>query len=277
MGESWDDAINWVKKTQYDYHDLAPFERQFMANAFPFYAWSRKNIPAQLEAIIKNPDRIARMHSAMQGFEGSNQPEEEVFLNGWMKENFPLRIKQGKDGKHRYFTMRNWLPLVDIGEVMNIQDMALDQATPFAKIPAELMFNINAFTRYKIDRLIDNPIEGLQGKGERTEFFGQRIPNYWQHIMRSNRLVNTLHDIVDNPQELEVTEMLTKTLVGRLYPFQPDRGLREFQYDVENWRKEGTRSIRSAQRTEASKEEQERLLARMTEQMMRERKDRGIQ
>ena len=103
-----------------------------------------------------------------------------------------------------------------------------------------------------------------------------RVPNYYKHIFRSMRVVNTLHDIIDNPQNLDMNEALVKHLVGRLYPFQADRGLRELQYDLEGYKKETFRSYRSAQRAGASDKELRRVLNAGRSRMREKLEERGI-
>lgn len=246
-GLDFSEAFSFVKKTQFDYQDLSPSERYLWRNILPFYTWSRKNIPAQLGALVTEPDKIARFGGAMQGFTGWENPEEEKLLNDWMLANFPTRIRRGKDGRWQYFTMRNWLPLADIHDVMRPLEAATEGLTPFAKLPIELMANMNFFTRQKIDRLGASLMKGEVG--ETTTMLGHfEVPNKVAHVIRSGRLSNTLYDIIDNPQELSVMERIMKVLAGRTYPFNPEQGLYFLQRDLEDLRIAYQRALRSEAR-----------------------------
>lgn len=75
-----------VKKSLFDYADLSPFEQNVMKRFVPFYTWSRKNIPAQIEALIKNPQRAVKVDHLIDNIQyGVDTPtleETNEFLRG---------------------------------------------------------------------------------------------------------------------------------------------------------------------------------------------------
>jgi hypothetical protein len=69
-GKSLTEAATQVKKFMFDYFDLTPFERRVMKRIIPFYTWTRKNIPLQLEMLAKNPRAFSRLESVYTAAQG---------------------------------------------------------------------------------------------------------------------------------------------------------------------------------------------------------------
>ena len=243
-----DDAVRSMKKYFFDYHQLAPFEKAWAKEAIPFYAWSRKNIPLQLEALVRRPDRIARLNSALQGWEATgHKPQEEKYINAWMLKNFPVRIRKNAKGKWEYFIFKNWLPLADIQDIFHITDWATQGLTPWARVPMELIANTNFFTDRKIDYMNDLL------HGERTRYGtmwgkakGVGVPNKVAHVINSFRLTNTLHGLLDNPQDLDIASQFLKNLAGRTYPLDVGRSSYQLTKELEELGTAMKRSVRAA-------------------------------
>jgi len=246
-GATIDDAVRSMKKHFFDYHQLTPMERG-LRQALPFYAWSRKNIPYQLEMLVRRPDRIARFNDALQTWEGSEQtPPEEKYLNEWMKKNFSVRVRKNKAGRYEYFALKNWLPLIDISEIFNSWEWLTQNLTPWARVPIELMMNYNWFT----DRRIDHLNSVLHGERTRFGTFGNRmhgvsVPNKLAHIIKSIRLTSTLHQLIDNPQELDFTSQLMRVTAGRTYPLDMGRSSYQLRRQLEDLEQAARQSARSA-------------------------------
>lgn len=251
QGNSIDEAVQSMKKVFFDYTQLSPFEKQWMKRVFPFYSWSRKNIPFQLEMMVRRPDRIQRFHGGLQAWESAGEvPPEEKYLNEWMRKRFSVRVRRNKWGKNEYFAFGGWLPLADIQEIFHATDWLTQSLTPWARIPVEQMSNINHFTDRKIDYM--NSLT----KGERTRFGtgrgvglkgkGVAVPNRVAHILKSVRITNTLHQIIDNPQELDYYTQLGRVVAGRIYPLDVGRSRYQFQQELLKLQQSTRKAIRSA-------------------------------
>lgn len=240
-----DNVIDFSKKIHGDYMDVSPFERNVLREQILFYNWFRFNIPNQLQAIWNSPGRINRFHNILQGYEGGDRPPEEAHMSEWMKNNFAVRIK-----KDRYFIFRNWHPLVDIGELFNIAEFARQSMHPIPKTFFEQLSNENYFTRRTIDRLSEG-IFDLKSytHGERTKTFGLNMPNRVRHTILTPRLMNAMHDLVDNPSELEFNLLVMKHLLGRVYPLNAHLSLRDLEYTLQQMQ----RSFRGAARKDIRK------------------------
>lgn len=277
-GETLQQAVLSAKKYLGDFHALSKTERQILKPLMPFYAWSRFNIPFQLESLVRHPDKFARLQSALQSWEGEH-PQEEKYLTDWMLDNFPLHIRfNKKTNQHEYFMLRNWLPAVDIYEVFHPIEFAMMSLTPFARVPLEQIFNWNFFTRSQVDRLssfsvkkaipaaIGGAVAGsafaggtgamagavLGGvaaggtAGEYVTFGGATVPKRLAHLMKSFRLYNTLGQMVDNPEQLTMTTQLMRIAAGRVYPLDTRRALWSLQQSMNDMRDAMNASIRSA-------------------------------
>lgn len=180
-GKSLDDAALNVRKSLFDYSDLSNFEKGTMKNIFPFYTWTRKNIPAQLVALMQHPDRANKLNimaNAMQGDVDKIDPDD---IEGWIKGQFPI-FMNAKDSEDQYTftTMLSYLPTAELNRVFQepkgIMKMVAEMGSPFIKVPFELMFNYDTFRMKKIDKSQRGilPWESRFGEGLVKSFPGQR-------------------------------------------------------------------------------------------------------
>ena len=276
VGETMEDAIRSMKKHFFDYHQLSPFEKQWAKQVIPFYAWSRKNIPFQLEMMVRRPDRLQRFHGGLQAWEGSEEtPYDERYLNEWMRKNFSVRVRKNRNGQSEYFAFKNWLPLVDITEIFHGWEWLTQGLTPWARIPIELMTNFNWFTDRSIDHL-NSVLSGERTRfgtfrgvlGEKYKLRGAALPNKLAHIIKSIRLPSTLHAILDNPQELDFYSQLGKVAMGRLYPLDVGRSQYHFAMELRNLEKQTRKAISSTM----FKGEDQEAIDRLVELYLKKRK-----
>src|SRR5690606_22039236 len=57
-GDTLDEAVSSMRRTLFDYHDLTDTERDTFRAIAPFYTWTRKNLPYQIEQMIERPERF---------------------------------------------------------------------------------------------------------------------------------------------------------------------------------------------------------------------------
>jgi len=269
-GISIEDAVTSAKKHLFDYYDLSPREKHIFRNVFPFYSWSRKNIPFQLEAIITQPSRVARFGSALHSFHGWEQVEDERYLNSWMKEQMPLRIRTNKQtGQHEYFMFKNWLPLADVHDIINPIQWSMHSLNPFIKVPLESIFNINFFTRRQIDRM------NSLFHGERDPFLGVPTPRKVSHMLKSLRPINELHTWVDNPQEMDLVSRMARLFVGKTYPLDKDRSMAELSFLLRQLSVNYQAAARAEYRKDRTSPEISRLHEKYLKDVMKLRKSFG--
>ena len=104
-------ASQHVKKFLFDYGHLSETERKLFRRVVPFYSWMRKNIPLQLEQMVKQPGKYTSMLHAQRGVESMSPAEEEKYLPSWMREEELYVRLPGK----KYFNPD--LPFQDLAKV----------------------------------------------------------------------------------------------------------------------------------------------------------------
>ena len=153
---SVDEATDAVYKFHFDYDDLSAFERGVVKRIIPFYTWTRKNLPLQLEQIAKQPAKYTAYLKAKDNIEMLSEEEEVVpgyfgDLMGirmpWANVNIPgLGSMQGQ-----LYAMPD-LPFRDVAEYVNPSepfralDMAVSSVSPMLKLPVERWANKQYFS-----------------------------------------------------------------------------------------------------------------------------------
>lgn len=141
-GESPDAAKFAVMKYQLDYSAMTEFERNVMKRLFPFYAFSRRNLPPLLEDLATKPAKLAATTRVVTG-----SRTEGDFVPPWVAEGSSVRIPGAPDGKARFISSFG-LPIEDEavktlgaiahGDPRRTFQQLFGMAQPLAKLPAEL-------------------------------------------------------------------------------------------------------------------------------------------
>jgi hypothetical protein len=151
------DAAWEVKKAHFDYEDLTAFERQKVKGmVIPFYTWSRKNIPFQIQAIATRPGKYATFPKFALEMEAAAGGDEGTILPDYMTRNFSFQIPAGE---HTYYTPQ--LGMGDLSRFFSGKEQALrssaSMVNPFLKIPAEIITNKSFFTGQEINPKTGHP------------------------------------------------------------------------------------------------------------------------
>lgn len=105
-GYNIDGAVNDIMKFHYDYSDLTDFEKTYMKAIFPFYTWTRKNLPLQLEMMITNPGKLSTVHDFQEAVQVSaGWDDSDINYNqlpSWIQEASPLFVGYNQDGTARF-------------------------------------------------------------------------------------------------------------------------------------------------------------------------------
>ena len=270
------EAAMSVKKHLFDYRNLAPFEQQTWARVFPFYAWSRNNVPFQIESMLTRPGKFARFGSFIRGTTGPNNPAEESFVQDYMIKQMPMRVrKDPRTGRYEYFLFKNWLPAADIIDILQPLDWMTNALNPLPKTLIEQATNTSLFTDKQIDRL-DSVIHG-----ERATMFKVDMPRRVHQVLRGFRVPNTMSQFIDNPQDVSLANNLLRFAFGRVYPLDPAKGMQSFQQKLEDMDLAARRSMTSvALNKKMTPEKKQQEIQRLSRTLLEKRqtfmKSRGM-
>ena len=184
-GKTYDQAGRHVQKYLFDYGDISPFEQSVLKRFMPFYTWSRKNIPLQLEAIALHPDKINKLNLAKENIQAANnvQTPDPSEVPGYVVDGMPIYTGRSED-TIKYLPLANLLPLADLSpffKFLNTQtepsaiergkldpaiSSALANASPFIKAPIEYLANYDFFRRKQIEEF----------EGQKTDMLGVPMP-----------------------------------------------------------------------------------------------------
>jgi hypothetical protein len=182
-GFSQTDAAMSVKEALFDYSDLTSFEKDWMRFAFPFYSWSRKNIPLQVKNAIMQPEKYSRIGKAKNELE-QQQDTQDTNLNWipeWMQDTFPLILEKLPEAeRYKVLLLTSWLPAGDIDRLFRPKELLLGSVEPISKEFFQQISNKDFY--------LDRDIEKYPG--EMTSIWGIDISAKWRHVLRNIRLVN---------------------------------------------------------------------------------------
>lgn len=202
-GETVGDAAKSVNKFLFDYSDLSNFEREVMKRIFPFYTFTRKNIPLQIEQIFKQPVKYAKLTDALEALRtGDLTPDEEKYMPDYIKDTLGISFGKSAEGMPQILAGLN-LPLEDLSKLGTPLTAAVGMVHPLAKAPFELASGTSFF--------YGKPIKDTSSYNATTNFIGS-IPGLKQYLKAEPAIskTGTKYYRVD-PERMYVL----KSLLGR--------------------------------------------------------------
>lgn len=250
-GDSLDDAITSAKKHLFDYSDLTPFEQKALRRVFPFYSWSRNNIPMQLLYLVKRPYRAAQVprtaRAVQQGTGVYNEPLPPL-ISEWFRKSGAIRWRKGKDGKDYFVTPVGTVPLFDLVEGLDLLMWTKGNLAPFPARVIEQLANKDLMTGRAIDLLVTRAGDmRYLTEGEKKRLLGVQIPRRIQHDVRNTvRLVRFWDDFLANPEGLDLASRIMRAFFPRDYPYSLDRSRASFSKALTDLESNYRKAIKSA-------------------------------
>lgn len=215
-GSSVDDAVMSVKKYLFDYQDLTDFEKTWLKRVMPFYTWTRKNVPLQLEHLITQPGKYAGVEKVVRVIENigmGNAPKaDEKYLSEYIKGNTAMRVKYNEEDKtYYYFLLGNWLPAYQAMDFLSSpMENIMAMLTPLLKTPMEIATNKSSFFKNTLGDY--ETIERYPG--QTTNYLGFNMPKRTATILRNIRLLNELDKL--NPGKIFGGEKGEKSVQAKI-------------------------------------------------------------
>lgn len=190
------EAGHRVRQTLFDYSDITEFEQNVAKRLIPFYTWSRKNIPFQIENMVKHPGKYKAVDSMRREIE-ARQPEmetEERWLSQMFLENYPTRIGFDKQGNPKYFLLGTWLPAGDVIRFATApQELIKDGLHPLIKTGYETFI---AGEDGKYQNLFSGKVLAKEVMGETKEiyddFLGTNMPRRLSNVLTNIRALSEM-------------------------------------------------------------------------------------
>ncbi len=190
-GKSVEEAGATMRKFLFDYGDLTDIEKTLRRIGFPFLAWTRKNLPLQIEAFVTQPEKFQALFKTINAIESGKKPtpNEQRYIAQWMQEQVPIAVNKKPDGTFSFFLAGNWLPP---GELLSwlsspnfkgIMGNLLQRTNPLLKAPIENYFNQSTF--FEGQQLEYTP-------GQKGNFLGLSIGRKTINLLRNIRILNSL-------------------------------------------------------------------------------------
>jgi hypothetical protein len=231
------EAANSVKHYLFDYSDITSFEREVMRRLFPFYTWTRKNIPLQLEHLWKQPEKFAPLAIPMR-----MRDNEDLIRLKYARpdiyERLPLEFQRTVDTV-TYVPLEGLIPAGDLSKLIRPQELLFELLSPYIRAPVELYMNKSMFFQSELQKYPQ----------ETQEVWRMSMPVHIKYLLTTMlpqaRLVSEIDKLVrkqDNKQEeLTPGEQLFSQSLSSIYKVDlkelRNRALSTMTKDVEELRK----------------------------------------
>ena len=111
-GDTVEKAVAQTRKYLFDYSRLTDFEKGVMRRVFPFYTWTRNNVPLQVEQLIKQPHKAAAVAKTFSNLTPLTEEEKEA-LPPYLTEGLSASLGKTPEGELRVLSGFG-LPIEDL-------------------------------------------------------------------------------------------------------------------------------------------------------------------
>ncbi len=205
-------AARSVKKYLFDYKDLTHFEKTTMKRIFPFYTWTRKNIPLQLEQLYQQPQKFSPLAISLR----NRDPQDLLrlkYARPDLYDRLPVELRRDADTV-TYVPLEGLIPAGDLTKMMRPQELLVEMLTPYLKAPIELGINKSFYFEREIQRY----------PNETQEFLRMDIPVKLKYIITTvlpqARLLNEMNKLVRKQvrkEELTLGEQAFSQALSSVY------------------------------------------------------------
>jgi len=179
-GKSFKDASRSVRKYLFDYTELTDFEKKVMRRLWPFYTWSRKNIPLQIESLITQPRKYQIYSKGTRAFGEPETIQEKKLKPRYFFELMYIKSPfKSEQGKSLYMAID--LPPLEFNRMASARHW-VSSLSPI-KIALEVGFNFKTFP--ELSKIQEQPLEKT-----RAPFWVMYLPEAVQEAMKENHIID---------------------------------------------------------------------------------------
>lgn len=243
------EAAMSVKRYLFDYADITSFERQVMRRLFPFYTWTRKNLPLQMQELWKQPYKFAPMAIPLR----IRDPEDLVklkYARPDLYERLPVEFRRTVDAV-TYVPLEGLIPAGDLAKMVRPHEMIFELLTPYLRAPIELFMNKSMYFESEIQKY----------PGETQELWRISMPVKMKYLLTTvlpqARLLSEIDKIVKRKikkEELTPAEQAFSQSLSSIYKVSirelRNRALRAMQKKVEELEKGMANARRNGRKDE---------------------------
>lgn len=243
-------ASQSVKKYLFDYTDLTSFERDVMKRLFPFYTWTRKNIPLQIEMAIMKPEKYMPMTHLLR----NRDPVDLLrmkYARPDLYERLPVELRRTSE-EVTYVPLEGLLPAGDLTKILHPQEILWELMSPYLGFFIEQKANKSFYFESEIQKY----------DSETQELLRMDIPVKLKHalttILPQARLIGAINKIVKkdiNKKELTAGEQAFAQTLSSVYKIDPKDLLKSAQFKIVSKMKELEKGMRRARRQGRENEE----------------------
>jgi hypothetical protein len=231
-------AMDQVHILHFDYADLSDAE-QWVRRLVPFYTWTRRNVPAQMRALMMQPGKIQRFLYANEEFKNAFGAEgDESWLNQVLPEyidnqnGFVTKFKFLDNNVGTYLR----LPFEDVNRMFGLYgkprtEELVNMVGPY-KIPLELATGRDLATGRPLDTFGKDRLEvagnilpqfgtaqrAVAGIGGAAKQFGVDLPNVlWTQNQEDKGIATALQLLGGGSFGVGIASISKKSISGELY------------------------------------------------------------
>ena len=155
------DAAQSVKKYLFDYSDLTDFEKNIMKRVAPFYTFTRKNLPMELNALVESPGKFSTLTKTMRS---AGYTPGEKGVPSYLREQPSYDIGDGKRVSGGIFGLPALEPLEMLGETpgRTMEKTLSKLLSPLIKVPLETALDRSMFRGKPLSEV--KSVEAIWGK-----------------------------------------------------------------------------------------------------------------
>ncbi len=249
-GASFDQAMDSVFKFLFDYNDLTDFEKNIRKFVAPFYTWTRKNIPLQLEFLVKDPQKFSALLKIKKNLETdvkAGKAPDDAFISEYIRDGFGIRIQRKDSGEYEYFILNNWIPAADLTELnpSRLKELIVGNLGP---IPSTIISQLTDEYLF-----FDRDFSSVR----RNIFAGVRLTDRQTQLVRNLRVLTFIDRVVKEMEEDRSIGLKLLSIFAGLRTFRQNTRLGRKRAIFEKQQKRG--EIRAQLRRELREPKQDIL------------------